>query len=353
MQISNELIERFFSGNCTEEEKNHVLAYFKANPEKFDQLLTEKSWNDFNPDMQIETPSEKMLYHIQNETGLLPIRKMRYGWMAAASVILLAGIISLFYWKGNEKLLAKNTEIAKASEKKEEAKSMLQTISNNSSKTKTYSLPDKSKVELTSNSTVSFNNPFTDNRRDIYLKGEAVFMVMKDKTKPFIVHSKNITTTALGTVFKVINKNTAFITVQLYRGSIVVKKDSGTDGKSFKDIYLVPGQQLVIDDKNFSAQIKMIEPEIASIKSKKEMAKPNLPKILKFANEPLTEIFASLQKEYEVTISFDENIIQNMNFTGTLNKDKESLESFLNTLCTLNDLTLTKQNNGFSISQIK
>src|SRR5690606_18082388 len=64
-------------------------------------------------------------------------------------------------------------------------------------------LPDGSKVTLNSNSSISYTEGFTESTREIKLKGEAFFQVTKDPARPFIVHTGNIATTALGTSFNI------------------------------------------------------------------------------------------------------------------------------------------------------
>jgi hypothetical protein len=64
--------------------------------------------------------------------------------------------------------------------------------------------------------------------------------------------------------------------------------------------------------------------------------------VLNFTKESLAEIFNQLQKECSVTISYDAANLQNMEFTGVFNSGKETLESFLSTLCEINELTVKK-----------
>jgi hypothetical protein len=72
-----------------------------------------------------------------------------------------------------------------------------------------------------------------------------------------------------------------------------------------------------------------------------------------FTSRPLSEIFSLLQQEYGVTITYDATALQNMTFTGKLDRSRESIGSFLNTLCDLNELTLKKTSDrSFSI-QVK
>ncbi len=349
-------MERFFQGDCTEEEKQQVLAYFRDNPEKLAQYLTEGSWEDFIPDARHEVPTAKLRQAIEENVRQMdpfgrpqaPVRRINYGWAVAASIAALTVLVFLLFKKTADRTKPEIATVATAPVKKEAQR--LKDIRNISSKTVICYLPDGSKVGLSGNSLISFDSAFTNGRRDIFLEGQAVFTVKKDNARPFIVHSKGITTTALGTVFSVSDKKGDYTTVHLFSGRVVVKKER--QDRSFKDIYLMPGQQLVINKTDFSVQIKDARPS-TRIEEEPATTPSSTQQVLHFASQPLTEIFSLLQKEYKVSISYDPAALKNMTFTGLLNRDKESLESFLTTLCDLNDLSLKKtSDNSYSI-QVK
>ncbi len=314
------------------------------NPDKLAKDLTDESWESFIPDNREIAPTEKLRSHIEQNIGTMhaPVKSIRRTmWIAAASVTLLAGIgICLLPGKNPE---AQKPAVASAPSPAIPAPHERKSIANRSQKVKTIFLADGSKVELTAASSLSFNQPFINGRRDIYLAGAAVFNVKKDNAHPFIVHAKGISTTVLGTVFSISDKQTRFTTVRLYSGKVVVKKDND---RSFKDVYLSPGQQLVINKETFSVQIK----QPASVVTKKDSTLSTPLQVMDFDNRPLEEIFTLLQKTYNTTISFDPASVRKMSFTGKLNRSRESLESFLHTLCDLNELSLkTKGDKGFII----
>ena len=346
MRISDHLIELVLSGGGTDEEKRLVMEYLKDNPDKLAQYLTDDSWEQFEGDKRGEVPRMKMLQTLENTVGPAPVgrvRSMHYGWVAAASVVLIAGLMILFYQKGNrsEKIISPAISVARAPERR--------TITNSSLKPQTYSLSDGSRVKLAGGSSVAFNTPFINNRRDLYLMGEAVFTVAKDGARPFAVHSKGIVTTALGTVFSVNDRGGLYTTVHLYSGRVVVKKEV-EDGKEFAAVYLLPGEQLQLNNINLSVKIRRDEPKPAV--AARAVPKPRL-HLLQFTKQPLTEIFDLLQKQYAVTISYDAAGLKNMDFTGAFDSDKETLESFLGTLCDLNELTLKKTGENKFLIQTK
>ena len=351
MRISDDLIEKFLSGDCTEEERRQVLAFFKNDPGKLSQLLTEESWNNFKPDIYSELPPDSIRQSIEEKVGTAPVRRMMTSRMAAASVILLVCLASWLYWavskRAKDNVKPAVEVAARDSDGKFEKAAPLQTLTNASLKGRTYSLPDGSKVKLASHSTISFNAPFSGNSRDIFLKGKATFTVAKDKTKPFTVHSGDLATTVLGTVFSVDDGGSLYTTVHLYSGRVVVKKEQLQKGPSFKDIYLLPGQQLLLNKGDLSVLVRNDEAKPAVIKSENSLPHQQT---WAFKEQSLGSIFTILQKECNATITYDAATMKNIDFTGTFDKNKETLESFLNMLCGLNELILTKTgDNSFSI----
>jgi ferric-dicitrate binding protein FerR (iron transport regulator) len=347
MSISNYLIEKFFQGDVTEDEKQQVMEFFRNNPEKFAQYLTEDSWKDFDTDFQKGAPTDKMREAIEARVGKMPtpvpVRRIGYAWMAAASVIAATALV--FLLRREDKPPAQAPQVASTIK----MDPTLSNVKNQSSGIKVFFLPDSSKVELGVNSDITFDNS-TFNRH-ILLNGQATFTVKKEHAEPFVVHSGDIATVVLGTVFSVNNRNNQYTTVRLFSGKVMVKKD-GPGNKTFRDIYLRPGQQLTLDKKDFSVRIKNVLPE-TSLVTRPPAVTPAQQQVLDFNNRPLSEIFSLLREDYGVAITFDAAALQNMSFTGRLDRNKESIESFLNTLCDLNELTLNKINDkSFSI-QVK
>ncbi|MBV4355699.1 FecR family protein [Pinibacter aurantiacus] len=344
--MSNRLIEKFLSGDCTEEEMEVVVAHFKNDPDTFVQYLTEKSWETFQPDAKMAVPSEKMLQQIEGSTRTTPVRKMNPVWIAAASVIIIAGIFSLYKLA----MPVEKNEIAKDDGLKIEVfsakKNMLKTIANNTSRASSHALPDGSVVKLGANSSISFDEHFANNKRDIFLKGEAVFTVAKDKTRPFTVHSHTVAVTALGTVFDVNDRNPAKAIVHLYSGKIVIRKEKDIAG-DFKEVYLAPGQLYQLNKENLVAIVS------EAPKAKITPVAPKVKPVLNFNKQSIAEILTQLQKEYKLIIDYNDDVIRNMDFTGTYDPSGATVESFLETLCMLNDLTLTKTNDHHFSIQVK
>lgn len=85
-------------------------------------------------------------------------------------------------------------------------------------------LPDGTKVQLNSHSTLFYPKEFTGKNRSVYLIGEASFQVTPDKKHPFIVKAADFQVTALGTEFNVsAYPDSPTVAATLISGSVLVE----------------------------------------------------------------------------------------------------------------------------------
>lgn len=89
---------------------------------------------------------------------------------------------------------------------------------------RTLTLPDGTKVQLNSQSTLLYPQEFTGKDRSVFLIGEANFKVKPDKKHPFIVKSNDFQVTALGTEFNVAAyPENPIVAATLISGSVLVE----------------------------------------------------------------------------------------------------------------------------------
>lgn len=312
MRIPDQLVQKFLSGHATEDEERLVTAYLKENPDKLDQYLADKSWEDFQENTPQEVPTDRMRAFLEARVGkphVVPMRRIAI--MAAASIALLVGTYA--WWRETAKTTPAPI-IATVTRP--------QTPAPEFNTPGLHTLPDGSKVKLAKNTTVTYNG------RDITLTGDAIFTVHQDKTRPFTVHAGGVSTTALGTVFEVDDRKD--VRVHLFSGKVVVRKEGA------KDLYLTPGQTAIANGKMRVIDNTKVAP--ADVQT------------LAFDNQSLATIFDILKKTYNVPIRYNHATMKNFQFTGAFNRDSETLESILNTVCSLNDLKAVKgADGGFAI----
>lgn len=349
MNLSKEIIERFLAGHCTPEEAAALLDALKEQPGLLDAYMGKEDWDGIDennammpPDAAARTTKAVLKHTTRTAPGAFLIQRK---WMMAAACLVALGITAFYLFK-QQVSPQDNQAVAQSKEISKDVPLNKDTVVKNTGKEKlTVVLKDGSHLLLSSQAEIRYEPRFTGTTRTIHLKGEAYFKVAKDKSRPFIVYSHNITTTALGTSFTIrALDNEELVTVALHTGKVVVKPITVQAGAA-KDIYLVPGDQLTVNVHNFKTQIARGKPADTLLKAaplKKEV-------LLEFDREPLTKVLNKLTQEYGTAIEFDETLLSEQSFTGNLKTD-EPLEKILQNIALLNNLTITRTPKGYSVS---
>lgn len=119
-------------------------------------------------------------------------------------------------------------------------------------------LDDGTVVHLNYNTRLIYPEKFGRGDRNVILDGEAYFMVAKDKSRPFIVHTMQGDVRVYGTEFYVNTraKNNA-MEVALVKGSVGVRPVSG------RELQLIPGEQAIVAGPLLSVKKTDVEQFIA------------------------------------------------------------------------------------------
>jgi transmembrane sensor len=202
-------------------------------------------------------------------------------------------------------------------------------------------LNDNSKIILNAASKLKYPLRFTGNSREIYLEGEAFFEVSHDSSKPFIVHSSNITTTVLGTKFNInAYKPENEISVSLLEGKVKVSNQKMTGAEDI--MLLKPAQQLIYNKSNEIS-------EVVNFDVQKETGwKDN---ILKFKNEPLDKVFVVLERAFGVKFELDMKGQAKPKISATFKND--SIQTILTVLKNLTDLQYKIERENNVIKKVK
>ena len=180
---------------------------------------------------------------------------------------------------------------------------------------KTIVLPDHSTVTLKSDSKISFPAKFTE-ERVVYLDGEALFDVTKVAGKEFVVKAKDAQIVVKGTKFnfKAYSQNQK-IEATLIEGAV----DFRTNGHK---VAIKPNQKVVYDSNDRRMNIVEVDARLDVFGERY------------FDMETLGYVINSLEHIYDCKISFSDMRIEDIRFTGTINRNN-TLEH------TLNIVTLT------------
>jgi transmembrane sensor len=313
-KITDAQIEKFLSGQCSEEEAALVAAYLEQHPDE------NYLWNEWqHTDNQTALPHGYSAEMEQFITGHTKPKVMHLRWWAAAAacVIALAGS-----WWVMEQKQTVNKQVAAITP----AVPKWISAENKTSIKKQLTLPDGSIIQLFPQAEVTFQDSFY--QRKILLKGGAFFDVKKDEQHPFSVQAGALSVNVLGTSFDVL-ESAKKIQVKLYTGKVVVKTGQ-------KDIYLTTGEEYTY--------------QLASATIDKPTGAINNGNDLQFDNTPLSEVIKQLEKHYHTTIRYDQKDINGKYFTGTI-LPTDSLKTILSVIANMKNLTVTEEQGGFHIHQ--
>ena len=339
------LISLKLTGEATPEELNELEKHIKDNPELLKRIEdSKKLWEQLGRRTTglAEESFEKHMNRLNDKifaTNVVSqtspdaqktsiIRKMaqkkyyRIWWGVAAASVLFFLLLFTTNERGRIKPI-NNTVSTKAGNKA------------------SINLPDGSKVWLNRDSKITYVGDFGNKTREVYLSGEAFFDVAKDKTKPFIIHTRTINLKVLGTAFNVRSyDNEKETETALVHGSIEVTLRNRPDQK----IFLKPGEKLLV--KNI--------PVDTSLKYKRQRRDEDTPiavltnmhyygtdsssvetswtkNELVFNDEALDKIALNLERWFNVRITITNEGLKKEKYTATVEED-DKLEDFLEAL---------------------
>lgn len=170
-------------------------------------------------------------------------------------------------------------------------------------------LEDGTLVHLNYNTHLVYPEKFGKGDRNVILDGEAYFMIAKDRSRPFIVHTPDGEIKVYGTEF---NVNTRCemedealeeTSVVLVKGSVSVTPIGG------KEQMLQPGKQCRISNTQCMIKDVDIEPYVAWNTG-----------TFAFENIPITKLMNVISKWYGYEVTFMNKNKGNIKFTGELDK---------------------------------
>jgi len=282
--------------NETEKEKLHSGKLFSK--------VLEKQWEDAqDAAAKDKTDVNRIWVKIQRELWeRKPVKTYEYYkiYSIAASILLLIGI-GCFAW-----ILSRN----QSSDAMFVATSGIQNM-------QSILLPDGSQVQLGPGSKLVYPSEFDGKTREVKLEGQAFFDVAKDKSKPFVVKTKDMDVTALGTAFEVFSYDLEnSIETVLLNGKVKVDL---LHGNHKREVFLNPNDKLTLSRSDARISIEKVN-------ATKYSDWRNLG-ILSFENEKLSMIIPRLEKWYGQKIFCQKDLANTYRFTFKVRN--ESLDRIL------------------------
>jgi transmembrane sensor len=216
------LFLKYFENTCSKQEMEEFFAYIrKAKTDDELRSLIRKVYEEIklsHPSLTYVDEDGKLVFiEPAGEVNISTLKKSgknKYvrALALAASVIIIAGIIWMSNNPAKDKKMAGVETLTKKFTERKEQKYLL--------------LPDSTQVWLNAASSLQFPDEFKSDKREVYLTGEAFFDVKHADKTPFLIHTRNITTTVLGTAFNIkAYADQKEITVSVTRGKVKVSRD--------------------------------------------------------------------------------------------------------------------------------
>ncbi|WP_215224126.1 FecR family protein [Echinicola shivajiensis] len=215
-----------------------------------------------------------------------------------AASFLIAALIGLQFWQKEAPATVPVEQI---------------TISNKLGQVSSFTLPDSSKIWLSTGSSFTYPEKFGATR-EVTLEGEAFFEVHRNPNKPFLIKSGNLSTQVLGTSFNISAYPEENMEVAVFTGKVAVK-ESFEEGKT---IYLTKNQMATWKPDSGFGQTQTFDPA--------EMAKWRQG-ILTFKNAKMDEVIQQLSRWYDIQFKLNKNTDACL-YTGEFKNT--SLENALN-----------------------
>jgi len=264
-------------------------AFSKAH---FDQLSTDEKVDLFVEGYRIpqKTNKEEALKLLRSKLDqtntIKPVRNLRIYWSAAASIVLIALLTTVYFYQSTP-----NQIVANKGQHLE------------------YTLPDGSNVIVNADSKISFSESGFAKQRTLNLDGEAFFSVQKGK--PFVVKTKTGLVEVLGTTLNVFSRNNE-LRVSCLTGKVQVT----ANGQS---LIILPGEKADLVSGTLQKTSNIQTDQMAGWRSGE----------FHFVNVPLISIFEEIERQFNVNITTKD--VKNRFFTGTFSN--KNLNEVLESVC--------------------
>lgn len=282
------------------------------------------------PEDAVQERTDHLLRVIEEREAANPTIVRALGWQrwrVAASVALL-GLLGLGWvvWQRNLPTPTAYETLVRQSSV------TLQEVVNTGKSPRLVNLTDGSSVVLQPQSRLSFPGRFSDNRREVYLTGEAFFEVAKHAEQPFYVYANELVTKVLGTSFTVRafgSDRQVRVIVKTGRVSVFARTDAqlaeNLNKPALGGLVLLPNQQATLHRESMHLTTRQLSPVISPAEPTDPTAEGSVPTPLpvlqqsfEFRRTPLAEVFGTLERAYGVQITFDAAQLAHCSLTASL-----------------------------------
>ncbi len=324
METNKRLAQDFLENRLTKEDRDK---FFNSLKDKgmLDELSNTfdadvKSGKEFKSDLVPEISSDTVYGRIKTAINNYDSSKVQLIFKIAASILLplLIANISLWYYfsSSTNSLVWNEIHIPKG-------------------ETAQFIFQDGSKVNLNSDSKLSYPSNFNGDMREVILDGDGYFEVSKNPENPFIVKVGKLGVKVYGTAFRVNGYSTSSkIITRLDEGKVSILLPNNTEQQ------LVPG-----DEASFDCSTADIIVKKSTISGKPSWHSNELV----FDDINLVEVVQILERSYNVQFLIKENTIKQYNYYLKFNK--ATIDDVLDALQLVTPIKVTKEGDIYVITK--
>ena len=235
---------------------------------------------------------------IKEKTGKSKNYSLKFVWKAAAVAAIFLTAISFWMYKDSSNNSPVQQEFVAFAKTEKQAENI--------------TLPDGSEVVLNNNSSLDISKEFNKAKREVNLTGSAFFKVHKDHSKPFIVTSGNLRTTAVGTSFYIYNLHAQSPSVSLLEGKVRIEGNKNS-------IYLLPGEKALLDNNDMVLKSSFNKEQLQNFTNGR----------ITFEHADIKEIKDVFEEYFNMDVDLNGNVPL-LNFTG--NFDSKNIQLILESL---------------------
>jgi len=308
------LIQKYYLGDTSLEEERQLLEIFQDPAYAHDGLRRAREVRPqflYFQQKQEQTPPASLLPKLEERLAGLPVRRAvhyRVTWRIAAMMVVALGtgwMLAYRYLYGTTTLegTAQHTP---------------------------YQLPDGTTAWLNEGSVLEYDRGFQEDRRVVSLTGEGYFEVKKDASRPFLIHTKTVTTQVLGTAFNLrARRDESVVELSVTEGKVIF----GADEK----IEVSAGESATFDEPSRRVATAEVNVNAASWKTRE----------LNFKNARLRTVLRDLGRYYHIKIKAENPELLNCRLTAYFNGASLSLEHVLKVVIQSTDLTYTVEGDTY------
>lgn len=337
-----QLIRAYYDGKITEEEFLSLRQQLDAKGDNELRSILEKLWNDVSYEDNIDEEKKKKIFQaINSRIAFVPVRRGISRWLQFAAVFIAIIAAGATVWYHQYTKVTPPTITAEVKQAMEQSRvtgvdeadvtivpdngspkirqilrqycndekvvdelAEANQITTHQSKEGWITLDDGTLVHLNSDSRLIYPEKFGRGNRDVILDGEAYFMVAKDKSRTFVVHTKNGDIREYGTEFNVNARGDRPNTeVVLVSGSIGVTPTNGSEKM------MTPGTLSIMEGSNCGTTTVDTEPYKAWNTGH-----------IDFGNWTLERIMNVMARWYNKDVEFADESLKRERLSGTFDR---------------------------------